>query len=211
MKALNPSSRICALCQHVRRIEIELALARGVAQNAVARSHGISKFVVHRHWHEHVDAERRARLLIGPVQRAALAARVAEENTSILDNIMVTRAALYERLEAALKAADDGAVTRLTGRLHENFRLTADITGEIQKSPMISNTTNILLHPAVARMEAFMLAALEDEPTARLKLLRAFQRAEMSEGAEQQPRALPAIEHQRDEGQHGNEEAATAP
>jgi|GEM_PF-5210436 len=205
-RALN--GRVCALCQHVRRIEIELALARGVGQKAVAKSHGISKYVVHRHWHEHVDAERRARLLIGPVQRAALAARVAEESTSVLDNIMVTRAALYERLEAAMKAGDDAAVYRHTGRLHENFRLTADITGEIQKSPLVSNTTNIYAHPALARIEAFMLEALEDEPTARAKLLRAFQRAEMSEEPCSEPqRALPAIEH---EVRHVEEAAETS-
>jgi hypothetical protein len=204
MSGSRRNGRICALCGHVRRIEIELALAAGVGQKAVARQHGISKHVVHDHWHKHIDPERRARLLMGPVQRAALEARVSDESRSVLDNLLVTRAALYERLEAAMQVGDDAAVWRHTGRLHENFRLAADITGEIQKSPMMVSQTNIYTSPAIARLESFMLAALEDEPSARVKLLRAFQQAERAEmgdlephAAAAMPRALPAIEHQQ--------------
>ena len=190
------SGRQCAVCMHVRRIEIELDLAKDVAQKKVAQAYGLSQHVVHRHWRRHVDAERLDRLRMGPVQRAALTSRLDEQDVSTIDDALVVRSALYERLDAAVKVGDDRAVDRITGRMHENIRLRADITGQIR--PMVSNTLNLYTSPDWARAEAFMLEALEDEPRARVKLLQAFRRAEMSDEP-QVPQALPAIEH---EGSH---------
>jgi len=187
--------RPCAVCVHVRRIEIELALAKDVSQKHVAEAHGLSKDVVHRHWHQHVDGERRARLLVGPVQKAYLSARLAEESGSVLDNLLVTRSALYERLDAALKVGDDGTIGRLTGRLHENFRLTADITGEIQKSPLIANTLNVYSQPHVQGFMQELSRVLRPHPDALRDVVRWLEEQALSAAGAAPLPQRPALVH----------------
>jgi hypothetical protein len=187
--------RRCRVCNHVERTRIELDLAGGVRQRVVARNYHLSEDSVQRHW-RHVDPERKARLLVGPVQRAALAARICEENSNVLDNLRVIRAGLYESLDRAHTAGDTWSVGMLSGRLHENLRDTARITGELASSPLVQNNTNIFMHPAVARVEAIIVAALADHPAARADVIRALRAAEASE----EP-ALPVIEH---EGAHAD-------
>src|SRR5580658_3398974 len=75
----------CTVCAHVERTRIELLLAGGAGQHAVGRKYGLSKDSVHRHWKNHVTEERRAALIMGPVQRMSLAAQVAEESESVLE------------------------------------------------------------------------------------------------------------------------------
>jgi hypothetical protein len=133
----------CQLCHHVARHEIELALASGVQQIALARKHGLSKDVVYRHWNRHVDEARKARLLVGPVQRAALAARVDEENASVLDNLKIIRAGLYEAYDAACREGDRNSIALLSRQLHENQRIVGGITGELSRLTTVINNNQV--------------------------------------------------------------------
>jgi hypothetical protein len=142
--ALKIASRIqrqCRVCRHVAKTEIELALAGGAGQTALAKKHGLSKDSVQRHWARHVPEERKARLLIGPVQAQALAARLSEENSSVLDNLKIIRAGLYEAYDAAVRAGDRNSIALLAGRLHENQRLVGTILGDLASTRLVQNTT----------------------------------------------------------------------
>jgi transposase-like protein len=186
--------RQCVVCLHLRRTELELELAGGARQTAVAKKYGISSDTVHRHWNRHVDDERKARLLIGPVQQAALAARISEENSSVIDSLRVIRAGLFESYDLALKAADRNSAAQLAGRLHENLRIVANITGELAHSPLVQvNNTSVFVHdPAFASFQADLIRVLSRFPDARAAVLTEFERLEAA------PSQLPALEHHSD-------------
>src|SRR6266571_5012886 len=120
----------CTICRHIERQRIELLLAGGASVKSVARKYGVHYHALWRHW-KHVPPQRKQRLLIGPVAAAALAARVADENMSVLDHLKTVRCGLYELYDAALTAGDRNGGALLAGKLHENLHAVARITGEL--------------------------------------------------------------------------------
>jgi hypothetical protein len=183
-----PSGR-CVVCTHPDKVRIELLLAGGSGQKAVGRKFGISKDSVWRHWTRHVDAQTRARLIMGPVQMHALAAQIAEENTSVLENLRVTRAGLYQLYDAALEAGDRTAGALIAGKIHQNLQITARITGELASSPLISinNTQNnnavLADSPAFAAFQARLMRVLSDIPGATAAVIAEFERVEAPRAA----------------------------
>ena len=193
MSGRHPQCRVCARDD---RASLELALAGGASVRAIAKRHGVAYHQLYRHW-AHVDPERKAALAIGPVQRAALAARVSDESSSVIDHLKVARAAIYQMLEGALSAADRVGVAMLTGRLHENLRELGRLTGQLANSPLIQqNTTNIFVSPEFARMQAGLMRALAAHPAARADVIRAFRELESS-AASSAPTTAPLIERGR--------------
>jgi hypothetical protein len=165
-------------------VRIELLLAGGSGQKAVGRKFGISKDSVWRHWTRHVDAQTRARLIMGPVQMHALAAQIAEENTSVIENLRIVRAGLFQQYDAALEAGDRTVGALLAGKLHQNLQITARITGELASSPLISisNTQNnnvaMLETPAFAAFQARLIGVLRAFPDARDAVIAEFEKLE---------------------------------
>lgn len=183
--------RGCKVCTHLERTKIELDLANGMQQKAVADRYSVSHDSVGRHWARHVDDERKARLRLGPVPRMALQARVCEENSNVLDNLKVVRAGLYQSLDLALQVNDGRLVASLSGRLHENLGLLAKITGELAQSPLVQTNVqlNLTMQPEFARFQADLVRALAPFPAAYKAVIAEFERLE----AEATP--LPTLEH----------------
>jgi len=176
------------VCNAVARIQIELELAGGARLKAVARKYAVPYHGLQRHWKSHVDEERKARLVLGPVQVQALRARVAEENSSVIDNLKITRAGLFQSYEAAMKSADLHAVATIAGRLHENLRLLASITGELASSPLVSINNNsqtnnniLVADSGFAAFQARLIAVLRKFPDARDAVIAEFQKLETPE------------------------------
>ncbi len=94
----------CHTCGHLERPRIELLCAGGASHKALARKYGISRDSIGRHWQEHVPEERKAALAIGPVERAALSSRVAEESESVIDHYRAVR----RRPLCAVRRSGDG-------------------------------------------------------------------------------------------------------
>ncbi len=186
-----PTGR-CGVCGHAERTRIELLLAGGASQKSVGDKFGLSKDSIHRHWHGHVTEERKAALMLGPVQVQALAAKVAEESESVIDHHKATRAGLYQLYATALEAGDKSTGALLAGRLTEVNNSIARITGELSKSPLIQNNTqiNFTSAPEFAKFQADLVRVLSAYPDAYQAVLAEFQRLE----AEATP--LPALEHE---------------
>ena len=201
-----PSGK-CAVCGHIERVKIELLLAGGAGQKAVGRKFGISKDSIHRHWHGHVTAERRAQLIVGPVPRHALAAQVCEENTSVLANLRIVRSGLWKQFDAALEAGDRMTGALLAGKLHQNLQITARITGELASSPLvqINNTQNnvamLMDNPEFGAFQTRLIATLRNFPEARAAVLAEFERLDAPEDV------APQLTHQ---GQTFENETAAA-
>lgn len=183
----------CTVCAHAERTRIELLLAGGAGQTATADKFGLSKHSVHRHWHSHVSEERRASLIMGPAQRQALAAQVAEESESVLDHHRAVRAGLYQRYSAALEAGDNFSVASIAGRLTEVNNAIARLCGQLATSPLIQqNTLNVFVNdPAFATFRDDLVRVLSRFPDAYEAVLAEFERLE----AQPTTSALPALEH----------------
>jgi hypothetical protein len=153
---------------------------------------------VHRHWSRHIDAKRKARLLVGPVQEQALRARIAEENSSVIDQLRVTRAGLYESYDVALKVHDLNSVALLAGKIHENLRITGNITGELANSPLVqinnsqNNVTMLMESAEFTAFQARLIGVLRAYPEARLAVLAEFERLDAPDGSS----GTPQLTHQ---------------
>ena len=193
-----PTGR-CTVCAHADRTRIELLLAGGAGQKSVADKYGLSKDSVHRHWHSHVGEERKAALLLGPVQAQALAAKVAEESESVIDHHKATRAGLYQFYTTALEAGDRNSGAMLAGRLTEVNNAIARITGELAHSPLVqSNTVNVFMHTReFAEFQGRLIAVLHRFPEAREAVIAEFEKLEAVEPAAALSE-LPALEHEPD-------------
>ncbi|EQD36056.1 hypothetical protein B1A_18018, partial [mine drainage metagenome] len=177
----------------------ELLLAGGAGQRAVGDKFGLSKDSIHRHWHGHVSDERKAALILGPVQVQALAAKIAEESESVIDHHKATRAGLYQLYSTALEAGDKTSGALLAGRLTDVNNSIAKITGEMASSPLVQrNTVNVFMHTReFADFQARLIAVLNRFPDAREAVLAEFDRLEALESAGE-TRELPALEHDPD-------------
>ena len=190
------------MCAHPDKVRIELLLAGGAGQKAVGRKFGISKDSVWRHWQRHVDAQTRARLIMGPVQMHALSAQIAEENTSVLENLRIVRAGLFQQYDAALEAGDRTVGALLAGKLHQNLQITAKITGELASSPLIqvnntqNNNTAMLDTPAFAAFQARLIGVLRLFPDARDAVIAEFEKLEAAPSAALPPAAGEIYDHQ---------------
>jgi hypothetical protein len=185
----------CKVCEHLECTRIELLLAdrRGKGQTAVARQFGLSKDSVHRHWHGHISAERRASLQFGPVQRMNLSAQLSEESSSLIDHYRAVRAGLYRLYDAAVEAGDRSGGSQVAARLISCLDSIAKLTGELAYSPLIQNNTqvnNFYLEPAFASFQADLIRALSRFPEARAAVLQEFERLEAAA-----PAARLALEH----------------
>jgi hypothetical protein len=197
-----PNGR-CAVCASPERLKIELALASGgPSQTAVARKFNLSMYAVHRHWANHVSDERKARLLVGPVQAHALAARISEENSNVLDNLRVIRAGLFEQYDSALQAADRNSTALLAGKLHQNLQITARITGELASSPLVTinnNQNNVAMLTDSAPFQAFqsrLIAVLRLFPDARDAVIREFERLDSMPSSPPAPQLTHEAQHE---------------
>jgi transposase-like protein len=182
----------CRVCAHTDRTRIELLLADGAGQSAIARKYGLSKDSVHRHWRDHVSEERRAALMFGPVQRMALETHVSEEAVSLIDHYRAVRAGLYKQFNAADEVNDRNGVALMAGRLLRCLDSMARLTGQLAQSPLVQNNTinNFFLEPAFASFQADLIRVLSRFPEARASVLQEFERLEAAA-----PVQLPALEH----------------
>jgi hypothetical protein len=189
----------CTVCAHPEKTRIELLLAGGAGQTAVGRKYSLSNHAIHRHWHNHVTEERRAALILGPVQRQALASQVMEEATSVLDHHRAVRAGLYSGFDAAVTAGDKTATALLGGKLIEVNNAIAKLTGQLATSPLVQQTTiNFHSSTEYMRLRDGLLQLAREHPDVRPALVAMLRRLD-SEPAEAAKPGRPAplvLEHE---------------
>jgi len=190
---------VCQVCKHPERGRIEVLLAGGASQIAVARKFSLSRGSVHRHWRLHIDDERRSMLIIGPVERQALAAQVAEESSSVLDHFRAVRAGLYQFFTAALEAGDRNGGALIGGKLIDVNSAVAKLTGELANSPLVQhNTLNVVMQsPQVQTFLQELADQLKPYPDA-LRAVVSWMEAREARVMEavSNTNARPALEHQ---------------
>src|ERR1700751_4938643 len=126
----------CQGCNHPERVRIERLLAAGASIKGAARKFEIDYHALRRHWINHVSAEARAAYITGPgASKDQLEEIIADESLALIDHYRIVRGALYKGFGAAAEIGDGNALALLAGRLHENLRDCARLTGELQPGP----------------------------------------------------------------------------
>jgi hypothetical protein len=172
-------------------------VAGGASHRAVGKKFGLSHYCIGRHWANHVNAERKAALVLGPVTRAAMAARLSEESESVLDHLKSVRAGLYALYDAAVTAGDRTGGALLAGRLHENLGKMAQLTGQLAQSPLVQvNQTNVFVNdPGFAQFQQQLIGVLRRFPDARNAVVAEFERLEREMTDQSAPAGI-TYEHQ---------------
>jgi hypothetical protein len=155
----------------------------------------LSRHAIDRHWANHVTDERKAALILGPVERAALASRVAEESSSVIDHFKTIRSGLYELFQKSLEAADGQTGAMLAGRLTECLNSMARLTGQLANSPlMIQHNTvinnNLSQNAELSQFKADLVRVLQRHPAALQDIIKEFERMDAVQ--------VPALEHQQE-------------
>jgi hypothetical protein len=158
----------CQGCNHLERVRIERLLATGASMKEAARKFAIDYHALRRHWGNHVSAEARAAYIAGAgAAKDQLEEIAADESLALIEHYRIVRGALYKRLSAASELGDSNSLALLAGRLHENFRDCARLTGELQSGPLLNLQNNILVNPDYTRAIARIVSAVAPYPEAR--------------------------------------------
>jgi hypothetical protein len=95
----------CKTCAHPERPRIDYLLCTGTPLKATARKFGLSATSVYQHYRNHVSAEYKAAIKIGPIENEEhLRLLCVEVNTSVLERHRAAHAALTARWMAAFEA-----------------------------------------------------------------------------------------------------------
>lgn len=175
----------CAVCRLGEvRPKIERALAAGASLRAVSTKHRLSYHTLRRHWLSHVSEAQKASYVVGcGISKDQLEQAVADESLSILDHLKIIRGRLYAGFDAVGDARDCTGLDRLSGRLHENLQLTAKLTGELQRGPLLNVQNNILVgSPDYSRAVAAIVSAVSPYPEARQAVITALRSIDGASG-----------------------------
>jgi len=184
----------CSICQHPDRARIELLLAGGGngSRRAVARKFNVSHYALRRHWITHIPDDRRAVLVLGGqtlASREGLAAEVAEQSQSIIDNLRAEAAILWRHL---LREDTGTKAAMVAAALTKCYSLLGHFTGELSKSPLISHQhVHLTFHeqPQFVEFIEQIGQILDPYPEARVAVFRAV------EEIERRAAPLPQLEH----------------
>jgi hypothetical protein len=172
----------CQICRHPDRARIEHLFARGASRSAVGLKFGVSPGAVVRHWSVHVPPHVKGAAMTRALKPGIeLEKLVQDETIGLLEHLQRIRQTLYTRFDASAEAGDSAAVASLARSLHENLKVSAQKTGELQQHAKTS-VTNIVLSADYLQLRALLLQALRRHPEASLAVSTAFRQIEDRSG-----------------------------
>lgn len=180
--------RVCTVCTHPDREDIEVAIVRRVPYRTISDQYALSKTALLRHASTHLPAAlARAVEAEGEVSAATILAQVNELRDaalSILRDAQEDRAAALRvattpgdvDLEAIVRSmrADGATALAAIREARGCVELLAKVAGQLQAAP----TVNFLVSPEWASVQAAILGALSDHPLARVAVAGALKQIE---------------------------------
>jgi hypothetical protein len=173
--------------------------AGGASLDSLAKTFGVDRDAVWRHWNRHVSAEMKAGYLAGPVQLQELAAKAADTGSSVLDHLHAVRTVFMGHLANMTESGDGRGAAFVAGRLTATLETIARISGELgelARSTTYNITNNVAVlteNPAFLKVQASLLRALADFPDARAAVVAALR--DLDTGNVPAPAAAKVIEH----------------
>jgi hypothetical protein len=163
----------CRICDHARRSDIDIAIARGVPVPAVARQFSVSPHSLKRHKeHGHIPASIRDAFSQTAAQLSieALTQLRAEEAQGVLLNLARERSVLFKLQDECIRKGWRPLALAASDKLHRNIELTARALGTFaEHEQAVAKVANfqILLQPAYVDLRSNLIAALRPYGKAR--------------------------------------------
>jgi hypothetical protein len=155
--------QVCRVCASPKRSQIDLELAGGHAQRAVALRAGLAPSSVRRHALRHLSPA---------LTRVAAQRRAGESAEGAYVSVLTRLEALADRVDRFLQLAEaKGAIVGGAAVLREMRQLLetiAKITGELDERPTV--TVNLLSSPEIVELLRRISDALTPFPDARIAL-----------------------------------------
>lgn len=147
-------SRVCTVCAHPERTEIDRALVAGIdANRRIAARFRVSEQAIRRHKSEHLPIR---------LVRAQDAAETIEAG-DLLSRLRVLNRETADVLRDAKDASDHELRLKAIQRAEKQLELEARLLGELQE-----HTVNVLIAPEWLAIRSALLAALSAYPEARV-------------------------------------------
>lgn len=180
MTAKPPAERLghrqCTVCQHPRRGAIELELAQGGTQTAVAGRYQLTKFTVHRHWQNHVADSHKSALRLGSDAGTVDVGKLRDAmRSNTLPDLLDLKARLWGALDRAKAAGNLQIEGSLIGRALQLEESIARATGALRGDAVtVAGVINVNVY---AELRGGLVQVLKTHPSARealLEFLRGF-------------------------------------
>ncbi len=156
--------RVCTICAHPDRCEINKCLVDGVPYRIIASRFGTSSTSLQRHKADHLPGE--------IVQ--AKAAQEIEEADDLLSQVQSLRRKSLELLNKAEQAGDYRTALAGVREARACVELLLEVEGQLDRRPSF----NITLSPQWVSMRTVIIGALRDHPDAATAVAAALQEGE---------------------------------
>ena len=168
----------CRCCAHPERARIDYLIASGATRRAVAAKFNVSADSVERHARRHISDEFRASVRLGPFKSEdELRALIAENSTSVVENLRAVQGMLSARLLIAYEAGADLALVSLTREMLRVLDMRARISRELAP-PKSTVVNNVFAIPAVMDLQATLMRTLANYPEANRAVIAALREIE---------------------------------
>lgn len=166
----------CTVCAHRERAAIDVAIARGVSLNAIAKRAGLGPDSLARHSRHHLLPPQRAKLIAGPDLSIDLPRLRETESQSLLLHLVSLRHRLFATLDQMEEHADGHGLATISSQLHKNLELTAKLLGDLNTGSTTIN--NVLVLPEYVALRIALVDALAPFPAARQAVAAVLHRIE---------------------------------
>lgn len=157
-------SRVCTICIHSERSEIEKCLVNAVPYRIIASRFGTSSTALQRHKSDHLP---------GHIAKAQEAAKVADAD-DLLAQIKGLRNKSISLLQKAEAAGDLRTALAGVKEARNCIETLLEIEGKLDRRPML----NLTLSPQWIEMRTVILGSLRDHPDAATAVAAALVQAE---------------------------------
>lgn len=140
-------SRICTICSHPERAQIEASVVAGMSNRLIASQFNVGYKSIERHSSEHIAQA---------IQRSA-AAKEEVQSLNVVRQLQVINNISLAILREARDAKDSMLVLHAVDRVSKQLELQAKLLGDINDSPQI----NIRMNPEWQEIEDTIFKVLE--------------------------------------------------
>jgi hypothetical protein len=153
--------RVCTICTHPQRPEIDRALVEGATYRTIADRYGLSETALKRHKADHLPAH---------VAKARDAAEVADAD-DLLQQIRALRNKAISILTKAEQAGDYRTALMGIREARGCVETLMEVEGELDRRGVV----NIVINPAWVEIRTVILSALQPYPDAAQAVARRLQ------------------------------------
>ena len=155
--------RVCSICTHVRRADIDKAVAGGASYRGLASLYDVSEAAIRRH----IGSNH-----IAPAVTEAAKVEEAAQGLDVLKQLRAINGACLAILAEARQQRDAHTALKAVDRIQRQIELQAKLLGDLDEAPTVQ--VAVLTSPEWVATRAALMEALRPYPDAQQAVSRAL-------------------------------------